>query len=163
MDMTFREKSYWASLVIMSVVWVNYFVRVQPSLADGSITRAESVVLFFGALVALIVLQIVVHIGLAVTNPKTADQAADERDRIISHKAGNVSGWVLGFCVVMIGAYAMFMDISSVLIANLLLLALVLSHCAEYALALFYYRRGWGAALATYCCRRTYRLRGSGN
>jgi len=33
MNLTFQEKSNWASLIIMSVVWVNYVVRVQPALA----------------------------------------------------------------------------------------------------------------------------------
>ncbi len=143
MNLTFREKSYWASLLIMSVVWVNYFVRVQPALLDGSITRVDSIGLFVGAVVTLIMLEIVVHIGLAVTGPKAADQPKDERDRMISCKAGNIAGWVLATCVVMIGGYAMFRDVSSVLIANLLLLALVLSQCVEYAIALYYYRRGW--------------------
>jgi len=143
MNLTFREKSYWASLLIMSAVWLNYFVRVQPVLADGTISREASFGLFVGAVVVLVILEIVVHILLAVTNLKTADKPADEREKIISCKAGNLSGWVLGFCVVTIGGYAMLHDVSSVLIANLLLLALVLSQCVDYALALFYYRRGW--------------------
>jgi hypothetical protein len=143
MSLTFREKSIWASLIIMSVVWVNYFVRVQPMLADSSISRVGSIGLFVGAVVTLVVLEIVVHIVLAVSNTKTADQAADERDKLINNKAGNISGWILGICVVMIGAHAMMNDVSSVLIANLLLLSLVMSQCADYALALFYYRRGW--------------------
>lgn len=143
MNLTFREKSYWASLIIMSAVWFNYFVRVQPVLVDGSISREDSIGLFIGAVVTLVILEIVVHIGLAVTNPKTADQASDERDKAISSKAGNIAGWILSICVVMIGGLAMFRDASSVLIANLLLLALVLTQCVDYALALFYYRRGW--------------------
>ena len=143
MNLTFQEKSNWASLIIMSVVWVNYFVRVQPVLADGTISREDSIGLFIGAVVTLVILEIVVHIGLAVTNLKTADQPSDERGKIITSKAGNFSGWVLAICVVIIGGYAMFRDVSSVLIANLLLLALVLSQCVDYAMALFYYRRGW--------------------
>jgi len=143
MNMTFREKSYWASLLIMSLVWINYFVRIRPALIDGSITRADSAGLFAGALVTLIILEVFVHIVLAVSDPKTADQPSDERDKTIGYKAGNLAGWVLGICVVMIGALAMFRDVSSVLLANLLLLALVLSQCADYALSLYYYRRGW--------------------
>lgn len=143
MNLTFQEKSYWASLIIMSVVWVNYFVRILPALNTGTINREESIGLFIGAAVVLVILEIVVHIVLAVTNSKTADHPSDERDKAINSKAGNIAGWVLGFCVVMIGCLAMFRDVSSVLIANLLLLALVMSQCVDYALALFYYRRGW--------------------
>jgi hypothetical protein len=142
-NLTFREKSYWASLLIMSFVWINYFLRIQPALVDGSITRADSAGLFAGALATLIILEIVVHVALAVTDTKTANQPGDERDAAIGHKSANFAGRVLGFCVVLIGALAMFGNVSSVLTANLLLLALVLSQCVDYALSLFYYRRGW--------------------
>lgn len=142
MNISFREKSIWASLIIMSVVWVNYFVRIQPALVDGTINKVESIGLFIGAVVALVILEIVVHIGLAVSNVKTADEPADERDKLINAKAGNIAGWVLGICVFMISAHAMLQDLTSVQIANLLLLSLVLSQCADYAMALFYYRRG---------------------
>ena len=109
----------------------------------GTINREESIGLFIGAVVVLVTLEIVVHIVLAVTNLRTANKPSDERDKSINSKAGNIAGWVLSFCVVMIGSLAMFKDVSSVLIANLLLLALVMSQCVDYALALFYYRRGW--------------------
>ena len=143
MDLSFQEKSYWASLIIMSVVWVNYFVRIQPALVDGSLSREDSIGLFIGAVVILVILEIITHIVLAATNSKAADQPADERDKSIKRQAGNIAGWVLGVCVVMIGGFAMFKEVSSVLVANLLLLALVMSHCVDYALALFYYRRGF--------------------
>jgi len=142
MSMSFREKSIWASLIIMSVVWVNYFVRVQPALADGTINKDQSIGLFIGAVVTLVILEIIVHIGLALSNVKTADEPTDERDKLINRQAGNISGWVLGICVFMISAHAMLKDVPSVLTANLLLLSLVLSQCADYAMALFYYRRG---------------------
>ena len=143
MNLTFQEKSNWVSLIILSVVWVNYFSRIQPALSTGTINREESIGLFIGAVVVLVILEVVAHIVLAVSNVKTADQPADERDKTISNKAGNIAGWVLAFCVVPIGGLAMFKEVSSVLIANLLLLSLVLSQIVDYALALFYYRRGW--------------------
>jgi len=143
MNLTFPEKSYWASLIILCVVWVNYFLRIRPALVDGTIDRAGSIGLFVGAVVVLIIMEIVVHVVLALTNLKTAGKPADERDQLINCKAGNFSGWVLGILVVMVGGYAMVQDVSSVLIANLLLLALVLSQCVDYAAALFFYRRGW--------------------
>ena len=143
MNLTFQEKSYWASLIIMSVVWVNYFVRIQPALNTGTINREETIGLFIGAVVVLVTLEVVVHIVLAVTNLRTANKPSDERDKSFNSKAGNIAGWVLGFCVVMIAGLAVFKDVSSMLIANLLLLALVMSKCVDYALALFYYRRGW--------------------
>jgi len=130
-------------LIIMMVVWFNYFVRIQPKMLDGTISRGASIGLFIGAVVVLIILEVVVHIFLAMTNAKTADKAADERDKIIKCKAGNISGWVLAVLVVMVGSYAIQQDVSSVLIANLLLLSLVLTQCVDYAMALFYYRRGW--------------------
>lgn len=142
MNLSFREKSTWVSLIIVTVVWLNYFIRIRPALFDGSIGRLESIGLFVGAVVVLVVMQIIGQI-IAVSTSRSADQSADERDKSIASKAGNISGWVLSFLVVTVGGYALFIDVSSVVIANWLLLSLVLSQIAEYALTLFYYRRGW--------------------
>lgn len=141
MNLSFQEKSIWVSLIIMLIVWFNYFSVIQPAMLEGNIGRAETIGVFIGAVIALIVLQIIGQIIIAVANPKSADQPSDERDKAIARRSGNISGWVLSFLVVSIGGYAMFLDVSSILIANLLLLAVVLTQCVDYAFQLLFYRR----------------------
>lgn len=74
-----------------------------------------------------IYIEIMLHIVIAIINVKDADQHMDERDRLFSIRAGNISGWVLGFGVLIIASHTLMNDLSSLWIANLLLFAVFVS------------------------------------
>ena len=80
--------------------------------------------LFVGAVITVIILEIVLHIVIAAFSHKDADQPRDERDRLFTMKAGNISGWVLGIAVLMIAAHTFIQELDSTWIANLLLFAI---------------------------------------
>jgi hypothetical protein len=143
LDMSFKEKSIWASLLIMLLVYSKYFLYVFEGLAAGTLDKGDISGLFLGAVITLIIYHIVFHIILAIFNVKQAEEASDERDRMIANKAGNISGWVLGFAVLTIAAYIFIQDLDALWSANLLLLALVVSQLTSYVMQLFYYRRGY--------------------
>lgn len=142
-DMSFKEKSIWASFFIILLVYSKYFSYVFQGLAAGTIDKGEISGLFIGAIITLIVYQIVFHIFLGILIAKDPDEPSDERDHMISTKAGNVSGWVLGFAVFVIAAHVFIHDLNALWSANLLMLALVVSQLSDYAMQLFYYRRGY--------------------
>lgn len=142
-NISFKEKSTWISLAIISFVFVGYFSQVYQGLISGTLDKAEVFVLFIGAAVSIIVLQIVLHIVIAALKVKDADQPGDERDRLFSMKAGNISGWVLGIGVVTIAAHTFMREPDSLWVANLLLFAVFVSQVVSYALQIFYYRRGY--------------------
>lgn len=142
-DMSFKEKSIWVSLLIIALVYSKYFLYVFVGLASGTLDKGDISGLFFGAVIALITYQIIFHIIIATINVKEAVAPTDERDRMISTKAGNISGWVLAFAVFMIAACVFVYDLNALWSANLLMLAMVVSQLASYAMQLFYYRRGY--------------------
>ena len=117
--------------------------KIVEGFKNGTLDKAAVLGLFIGAVVSIIVLEIVLHIVIAVLNVKDADQPSDERDRLFSMKAGNISGWVLGFGVLIISAHTFMHDLNSLWVANLLLFAVFVSQVASYALQIFYYRRGY--------------------
>ncbi len=143
MNLSFKEKSTWISLIIMLVVWGYYFNEIRLTLGDGVVERIETIVMFVVALVILVVLNIAGHIIIAVGSPREANEPEDERDRLILQRAGNISGSVLGVAVIIIAGAGMFQKYSSVLMAHMLLLALIISQITEDALRLYYYRRGF--------------------
>ena len=106
-------------------------------------SRATVSGLFMGAVITVIILEIVLHIVTAAFNHKDADQPRDERDRLFTMKAGNISGWVLGIAVLMIAAHTFIQDLDSTWVANLLLFAVFVSQVTSYTLQLVYYRRGY--------------------
>lgn len=142
-DMSFNEKSIWASFIIIALVYSKYFLYVFEGLAAGTIDKGEISGLFIGAIITLVIYQIVFHIILGILRAKRPDEPDDERDREFSTKAGNISGWVLGFAVFVIAAHVFIYDLDALWSANLLMLALVLSQLSAYAMQLFYYRRGY--------------------
>ena len=143
LNMSFNEKSTWISLTILMMVFVGYFSQVYGGLVSGSLVKADVIGLFVGAVISIIILEIALHIVIAVLNVKDADQPGDERDRLFSMKAGNISGWVLGIGVLMISAQTFLQELDFLWVANLLLFAVFISQVVSYILQLFYYRRGF--------------------
>lgn len=143
LNISFEEKSTWASLAIITFIFAGYFSQVYQGLMDGTLHKAAVLGLFIGAVVSIIILEIFLHIVIAIVNTKDAEQHGDERDRLFSMKAGNISGWVLGFGVLIISAQTFIRDLDSLWVANLLLFAVFVSQVVSYALQIFYYRRGY--------------------
>ena len=143
LNMSFEEKSTWVSLAIISFVFAGYFSQVYQGLISGTLDKADVFGLFIGAVASIIVLEIVLHIVIAILNVKDADQPGDERDRLFSMRAGNISGWVLGIGVLTISAHTFMQELDPLWVANLLLFAVFVSQVVSYALQIFYYRRGY--------------------
>ena len=143
LNMSFEEKSTWVSLAIITFVFVGYFSQVYEGLLSGSLDKAAVTALFTGAVIAIIVLEVVFHIVIAARNVKDADRPNDERDRVFSIKAGNISGWVRGRGVVLIAGHTFMKEPEAIWVANLLLFVVFVSQVVSYALQIFYYRRGY--------------------
>jgi hypothetical protein len=143
LNVSFEEKSTWISLAIISFVFAGYFSQVYQGLISGTLDKADVFGLFIGAVASIIVLEIVLHIVIAILNVKDADQPGDERDRLFSMKAGNIAGWVLGIGVLTISAHTFMQELDPLWVANLLLFAVFVSQVVSYALQIFYYRRGY--------------------
>ena len=142
-NMSFEEKSTWISLAIITVVFTGYFSQVYEGLLSGNLDKAAVTGLFVGAVIAIIVLEVVFHIVVSAFNVKDADRPTDERDRLFSMKAGNISGWVLGIGVLIIAGHTFMKEPDAIWVANLLLFVVFVSQVVSYALQIFYYRRGY--------------------
>lgn len=143
LNVSFKEMSTWISLAIITFIFVGYFSQVYQGLMEGTLDKGDVLGLFTGVVVSIIVLEIALQIVIAILNVKNADQPNDERDRLFSMKAGNISGWVLGFGVLIISAQTFIRDLDPLWVANLLLFAVFVSQVVSYALQIFYYRRGY--------------------
>ena len=149
MDLSYQEKSILGSLAAMVVVYGYYFASVlrdtsNPEFGGGNVAR-----LVF-AVVAIIVIEIVYHIVLAL---ETKVEPKDERDVLIECKAYRNAYFLL--------ASGAFLVISSVIMGNLVresaptriivtpfltvnlvLFFMVLAELAKFLSQLFYYRQG---------------------
>lgn len=92
--MSFREKSAWISLfglLLFSGIWLAHFLRIE--LLNG-LSHNEAL-WFLGAVGALIVLEVGLHLAIAIQSPRDARTPKDERERLIDMKASRVAFYVL--------------------------------------------------------------------
>lgn len=138
--MPFREKIAWIALIAygflfggyFTLLWLNWGERYAPDLSIG---------LMAGAVVMLVIITTVLAIFAALTSPKSANAPADERERLIELKSGQLASFTLSIGVIgLIGA--LLMGWNGVLVANLLLAAMVISEVIKASAQIFYFRVG---------------------
>jgi hypothetical protein len=94
--MSFREKSAWITLVSVLITFGSYY----GALASGFVHPMSLESFHFGlsSIVALIVLQVVLHIIAALLNPADARTPRDEREKLIQARSHT-----FGYYVMMVG------------------------------------------------------------
>lgn len=146
MDLSFREKSAAVSLLAVLGTYGYYFYFVL--LGAGPVSADEMLGRMIALVVVLVVVEVAFHIAIAAFSPRDAQAAADEREQLISLKSYRVSYLVLAAGVLLVLGRMLFggvvepQAVSLLDIANLLLLALVISEIAGYAAQLYHFRRG---------------------
>ncbi len=149
MDLSYQEKSILGSLLAMVIVYGYYFANAlrhadEPEFGGGGIGR------LILAVVAIIVIQIVYHIILAL---ESKPEPKDERDVLIECKAYRngyfalATGAFLVIGAVILAALARDAAPARIiatpfLIVNLVLLFMVLAELVKLLTQLFYYRKG---------------------
>lgn len=148
MDLSFQEKSVWVSLIAIVVVFGYHFSEVFGTTEVT--TSGDLVVRLIGVIIMLVVIEIALHILIAVSEIQDAADggAMDERDRLIATRASRNAYFVLFIGVlIMIGTIVAGdlkndPGITPVMSANLLLLAIVVAELVNFGSRLFYYRSG---------------------
>jgi len=142
MNLSYQEKSIWVILISTVLVFGSYFYAAFKLFPFTSFPNSPLIALFIGTIVGYIILQIILHIGLALFHVKEAEGDTDERDALIELKATRISYFVLIFGVWVAGC-SMFLFISTVTMANIIMFFFVLAEIIGNVVQLYYYRRGF--------------------
>lgn len=139
--MTFLEKSAWLmSLALLAsggyYLWTVY--RVSEALGE---TAPPNIGVIAVSTIILVAFAIFGHALAALGNPADADAPEDERDKLVSWRAGNIAGYVLGFFA-MAGLWHFAFHADGNLLFHTVVLGLVVSQLADYGLSLWFYRSG---------------------
>jgi hypothetical protein len=146
--MTMREKSAWATLAGMMIVFGPYFVSVFGRFARGQLDPATVLGLFVAAVVFLVVLMTVLGIAIGVVSRR---EPVDERDRAIEARSFKVGYFTFASAAVVLilgvtGATWISGPapgpLSVQLLVQLFLLCLVLAETAKALTQIVAYRRG---------------------
>jgi hypothetical protein len=155
MNMSFREKSIWISLISTILIFGDYFLNViSLSGLPAEVAKTTALGLSLKALFLIIIVEIIFQGMLAMSNRKAAELGADERDKLFEYKGNN-----FGYTVLVIGVFISlgrivflemnpeFIEQSQVLevpllTAHILLFSFIFSEVVRFSAQLYYYRSG---------------------
>jgi hypothetical protein len=137
--MSFREKSAWITILSMAGIYGFYFWTLSGVAAGGGAGSYPYGGLLVKTVFALVIVQIVLTVGVAIFNPRDAQAPRDEREQLIALKATRFAFYVLSSGAVCVCLYAAFYA-SSFTIVNGLLFVLVLSEVSRAAGSIALYR-----------------------
>jgi hypothetical protein len=137
--MAYREKSAWVMGALMALSGLYYLHLVIT--VSGTIGETELPMRVLIAYVVLVVVgSVVAQVTLAVSHPKEANAPADERERPVLDRAGNVSGIVLGFGAVSSLLHFLYNG-DGALLFHMIMGSLIVSQVVEYGLQITFLRR----------------------
>lgn len=153
MELSFREKSTWISLISTLAIFGYYFYNILGlSGAPEETAKWAAIGLLIQAIVLSSIVEAVFQGMLAVTNLKATKLGADERDKLFEFKGNNWGYWVLVAGVIIVIVQILLQEQLNVnlfsrleiplLTAHLLMFTFIASEVARFSGQIFYYRRG---------------------
>lgn len=153
MNMSFREKSIWISLIATLLIFGDYFLNIiSLSGLPADVAKTAALGLSLRAFFLIIIVEIIFQGMLAASNRKAAELGADERDKLFAYKGNNI-----GYTVLVIGVFIAlgrivvleinpeFIEQSNgltipLLTAHILLFSFIFSEIVRLSAQLFFYR-----------------------
>ena len=136
--MSFREKSAWISMLSISGIYGFYFWSV---MHPGSQVGGYHFGGLLDTIIALVVVQIVLTVAVAIFKPNEAKAPRDERDKLIELRAMRVAYTALATSVALACFFGAF-DPPILFNTNALLFILVTAEILRSACQIVQYRRG---------------------
>ena len=140
--MSYKEKSILASLILTVIIFGIYFIKVFATMSTTDSGLVNSIVLFIGAVLYIVILEIIVHIILPIFYKNEHKDSDDERDKLIQLKATRISYFILVFGM-FITTISLLLSLTPLLISNIILLSFIIAEITGFSIQLYYYRKGF--------------------
>jgi hypothetical protein len=138
--MSFREKSAWITFILILVVFGFYFASVADQLVRPQHPHPNFFVLFVVLLVAIVLMEIVLHIIAAIRSPAEANAPQDERERLIALRAKRPAFFVL-MAGMFLSMAVVHLPVGRFTIVHAMLFVLWLGELTNYGAQIYFYRR----------------------
>lgn len=142
--MSFREKSAWISFISLLLAFGAYFGVVGHDLVAPGEHHPHYFILFAALVVAVVILEAVLHIIVAARSPSDAKSPRDEREKLIALKATRPA-----FYVLLVGSFlaiaTMHLGAHVWQLAHAVLFAIWLAELTRFGTQIYLYRRGLSA------------------
>lgn len=138
--MSFREKSAWLMGLLMAAAGLYYYHVVRGASEALGVTAPPIVVI--AVIVVVVAGAIVGQVVLAISLRNQANAPADERERLVQHRAGSWSGLVLAAGAVLSLGHFMAHGDGNMLF-HLIVASLIVAQIAEYTIQILLLRRSF--------------------
>ena len=137
--MSFREKSAWITFVLLLAFGI-YFGDIVRHALNPAAPHGNFLQLFVALVVAIVVLEIITHVVIALRSPRDARAPIDERERLIELRSTRPA-----FFVLLAGAFlsvgTIHIGASTWTLAHCVLFAIWMAELTRYGSRLYHYRR----------------------
>ncbi len=140
--MAFREKLAWISVLTMSLVYGWYFWTVFPLARAGAGGAFHYAKLLQGTIFAVVALQVILTIAVAIFSPREAREPQDEREKLIALKGTRTAYFVLVTGALLVSVSGIFFGTNAVLLGNDALLIVVVGNLTKDITQIVHYRMG---------------------
>ena len=141
--MSFREKRAWVTLIALIVVLILFFLHIPPQRVLAPPQNMWVLHVLMLMITTFIVIEIVAYLVFRFRSPRDAKTPKDEREQLIELKATAVAFYV--FAILSMGAIfvTLHTGANEIGIGFVVLLSFVVAEIVNYALRIYYYRRGF--------------------
>ena len=152
MDTSFEEKSTWITGLTILLLGGYYVVQ---AFAGDPLDPIPTLGLLFRVVVLIVAIEIIAHIVVGIVIARTKQPYdADERDKLITAKAGNIGGVILAIAVVGAIGHTLFGGAINqatqicnpagiARTAHILVLGMMAAELVSCTMRIYYYRRGF--------------------
>jgi hypothetical protein len=137
--MSFREKSAWISLILILIVFGPYFMRVGWAFAGKTHVHGGTQ---FGLILLFVVLEIVIHVAVAVRSPRDARAPKDEREDLIDLRATRTAFYVL-FGGALLAIFTLHFPVNVWMLSQFVLFSVVVAEVVRFSSQIRLFRRGF--------------------
>lgn len=139
--LSFRELSALGSALILSIVVALYLPDALALAESDGGTAGPLLRIAIGAVVLIVILQIIVQGTLAAIRSQEASEPQDERDRLVNLKASRVAYHLLELGAVALLVHIFWGELSVPLIVVWLVALLYATDITKYFATFVYYRK----------------------
>jgi hypothetical protein len=141
--MSFREKRAWVTLITLVFILLLFWLHIPPTRMLAP-PRSLWVLHVLGLMIATFVtIEIVASIVMRIRSPRDARTPKDERERLIELKSRAVAWYA--FVILSLGGIfvTLHAGANEIGIGFVVLFSFVVAEIVNYAMRIFYYRRGF--------------------
>jgi hypothetical protein len=139
MEMSFREKSAWVSLLLILAIFGPYFWLVGRALSGATHVHGGTQFALIGVFV---ILEVVLHIAIAVQSPRAARAPKDEREDLIDLRATRGAFYVL-LGGALFSIFTLHFPINVWTLSQFVLFSVVVAELVKFARQIVLFRRGF--------------------